>query len=111
MLADADQPSVVKLIAARGIAKVVGNGTKVEVIDLATRVRCAKAISDFLKAERDGMWPALDQGLETLGALRQESFDPARGDMEFLATAMTFLADPQMRAEVRARAVWATRSG
>lgn len=107
VLGDPEQPSVLKLLAARGIEKIVSGGAKIEALDGSTRIRCARAVSDFLKAESDGMWPALDQGLQTLGALRQDSFDPSKGDLEFLITAMTFLARSDAPVDVRSRAAWA----
>jgi hypothetical protein len=102
-----DQPAIVKLQAARGITQVLGRGATVDAIDGSTRIRCAKALSDFLRANEDAMWPALDRALEALGATRQESFDPGKGDLEFLITAMSYLANPRVAPEVRARAVWA----
>ena len=69
-------------------------------------MKSAKALSDFLRAEPQTIWPALDRALEALGALRLDSFDPGRGDLDFLATASLYLAKAQTP-ELRARATWA----
>lgn len=101
-----NQPALVKHWAARGITKVVGGGKRADALDANARIKSARALSEFLRNEPDTIWPALDRALEALGALRVDSFDPGKGDLEFLAIAATYLARAKAP-ELRARAAWA----
>ncbi|MFO0957223.1 MAG: hypothetical protein U0800_07110 [Isosphaeraceae bacterium] len=106
VLADKEQPAILKLEAARGITKVVSGGSKADTVDSSTRIKVAKSLSDFLRNEPETVRPALDRALEALGSLREDSFDPGRNDLEFLTTAAMYLAKADA-VELRARAAWA----
>lgn len=106
VLADKEQPAILKLEAARGVTKVVGGGSKTDTVDSSTRIKVAKALSDFLRSEPNTIRPALDRALEALGSLREDSFDPGKNDLEFLTTAALYLGKAEA-VELRSRAAWA----
>ena len=107
-LKDPKQTIWVKLWATRGITNIVDGGRSADSALSATDAsNAAKAVVDYLKAEKELPWPAQLRALETLGALRQPGLPSSPQKAEIAATAMQFLADPDARLEVRVKAAWA----
>lgn len=104
-LENRNQTVWVALWAARGLTNI--QQLSDFNLDTGKAIKAAKAVSDFLEAEKDLPWPVQYRALEALGALRQGStIRPANGQPEMAMTATQFLTDPDARLEVRAEAGW-----
>ena len=107
-LKDPNQTVWVKLWAARGISNVADNGARVDqALSVQQASAAAKALADFLDAEKDAPWPAQVRALEGIGAMRQASVPVNMNKVEMAAVALRLLADPEAKPEVRAAAAWA----
>jgi hypothetical protein len=107
-LKDKNQTVWVKLWAARGITNLVDGGSRVDqVLNVQQASSAAKALVDFLEAEKDAPWPAQVRALEGIGAMRQASLPVNLNKVEMAAVAMRLLIDPDATPEVRATAAWA----
>lgn len=102
-----NQTVQVKLWAARGIANVVDNGAALSSVPASEALTASKAISDFLGTDKDTLWFLQMRALEALGSLRQAAVATNLQKAEMAVTAMSFLAAPDGRPEVRASAAWA----
>lgn len=104
VLADPEQPVVLKELAAQGIntIAVVPNRS----LTVNETVTSAEALTGFLKSEPD-FWPARVRALEALGNLRQISTVMQRDLAVMAQVALEVLANPDERLEVRAKAAWA----
>lgn len=103
LLDDPDQPISVKLLAALGMSSMAETLSR----NPGDAMRAAKAVGGFLNQERDSFWPAQIRGFQALGNLRQASTDALTPKADLEAVAMTYLADPKTRPDVRAWASWA----
>jgi hypothetical protein len=107
-LKEKNQTVWVKLWAARGITNLVDGGTRVDqVLNVQQASSAAKALADFLEAEKDAPWPAQVRALEGIGAMRQASLPVNLNKVEMSAVAMRLLTDSEATPEVRATAAWA----
>ena len=101
-----EQTVWVQLWAARGLTNVQ-QITRYN-LDGARAIKAAKAVTDFLDAEKELPWPVQYRALEALGSLRRANTPQMqKGQPEMAGTAAQFLTDPDGRLEVRAEAGWA----
>ena len=102
-LKDSNQTVWVKLWAARGLTKIVENGTRVDsAVTAQDAINAGKALADLLRKEEDLPWPAQMRVLEAMGSMRQAAVPASMQKVEMASTAMRFLADPGAKPEVRA---------
>ena len=104
---DKNQTVQVKLWALRGLAGAVGNGALLSAMPASDALTAGKTIADFLSAEKDTLWFLQMRALEALGSMRQAAVATNLQKAEMAVAAMSFLADPDARPEVRATAAWA----
>jgi hypothetical protein len=99
-IASKTQALWVKLWALEGICNIKKHGGP---FTLQEESQASKVIADFLKA-KDLPWPIEMRGLQALGWLRQATLptEPSRAQMANVV--MSFLADPEVRLEVRSEA-------
>ena len=107
-LKDPNQTVWVKLWSARGLTKIVDNGTRVDsAVSAQDAINSGKALADLLQKEEDLPWPAQMRVLEAMGSMRQAAVPATMQKLEMASTAMRFLADPAAKPEVRAAAALA----
>ncbi|MHB1560428.1 MAG: hypothetical protein ACYC61_23495 [Isosphaeraceae bacterium] len=99
-IASRSQVLWVKLWALEGICNIKEFGGRFAA-DEESRV--ARVVSDFLK-QKDLPWLIQLRGLQALGALRQAALPTAASLAPMANTAMSYLADPEARLDVRSEA-------
>lgn len=101
-----DQVMWVKQWAARGLTNAAQGGKKV--LEASRTILAVEALSKFLSTDARTMpWPVQMRALEALGSLRTGVSVTPRGRTDAASVAMQYLADPEMKPEVRAWAAWA----
>lgn len=99
-----DQLVWVKLWAARGLSIAAQEG---EInLDAAKANQGAEALIGLLEGDPKLPWPVQMRALEALGSLRVAGASTAHGKIDPASTVMKFLADPEAKPIVRARAAW-----
>lgn len=105
---NADQTVWVKIWAARGLSNIVAGGAKVDaVLSVQRASEAGKALAELLTAESDLPWPVKMRVVQAIGALRQASVPTNLREVEIATAAMTVLATPNERPEVRSAAAQA----
>jgi hypothetical protein len=99
-----DQVLTAKLLSAVGLTNLTQQGK--QTLDPARAIQAAKALAGFLEREKDTFWPALYRALEAIGSIRQAESAARSPVSDIAATVLGFVADPDLRPEVRAEAAW-----
>jgi hypothetical protein len=98
---DPNQTIWVKLWALEGMVNVVDDGGRLTAQD---QIVAAKTVSDFLENEDGIPWPVQLRAMEALSAMRR-GYEPNRAKKADMASAaMSLLADPNAKVEVRSEA-------
>ena len=106
VLDDAEQPVVVKLLAAEGLRRLARE-TSPGTLPTAEREKAANALVAFLRNNPDAFWLAKGRALEALGSLRLVSGIQNRDQAAYAAEILGYLSDPEARPETRGWAAWA----
>jgi hypothetical protein len=104
-LGDADQPLIVKQLAAEGIEQIARDNSGS--LSPPQREKAANALVGFLRENRDAYWLAHARALQALGTLRSISGIQNRDEAVFADEVLQAISAPGLRLESRAWAAWA----